>query len=421
MFCSTLHSRRKSFFIIIPLLLIGIFNIAAMEKQENQEDIESKNDSGAPILYKELKKLLPECIKKYETFLKNEKIIDENEVTNPLSYIQKIMPQLNNEKKSFHLIVGDIHASPSFHFHLISWLMQKEWLNKDFKIIKANLHIDFLGDIADYGPIGAECWRTILLMKLQNWQEVNIIRGNHERKRSNPYPEDFKLSLNEKFGLDMGPQIYPLFLKLWTLLPSALCIGDDLVLCHGGLPCTYQNKEYFLSDSFIKAVNDVKTTIAISPQDACGLAWNDCCGDDKCILSTRGENTPSVGTEICEDFRKKCNKKILCKGHQHNAVIMWEKKHYKEYVMLTQKGLSTESCCEFNQKILKSFENIPQFTFDLNALQNDKTFFGVFTFSIFAASYLISNDLCIPVIEQENNISQRLTIFHDKQSSYMNL
>lgn len=124
---------------------------------------------------------------------------------------------------------GDIHA-------LVSWI---DWLNKngylrDFKIIRPDTTIVFLGDYTDRGMYGVEVLYTMLRLKLENPDRVLMVRGNHE-----------DVSLAARYGfIAEGRGKYPRdfdpkkVMRLYDFLPPVLYLGceSNFLQCnHGGM------------------------------------------------------------------------------------------------------------------------------------------------------------------------------------------
>lgn len=78
------------------------------------------------------------------------------------------------------LMIGDIHSS----FHALMDIMYKNmhmFINDSFQMVP-KYHIFFLGDIVSRGPYNLELIYFILKLKINNFDRVHIINGNHEDK-----------------------------------------------------------------------------------------------------------------------------------------------------------------------------------------------------------------------------------------------
>jgi hypothetical protein len=124
---------------------------------------------------------------------------------------------------------GDIHA-------VVTWL---EWLNqngylKDFRIIRPDVYMVFLGDYTDRGAYGIEVLYTMLRLKLANPEHVLIVRGNHEDvSLASRY--GFIAEGRAKYGRDFDAKRV---MRLYDFLPVVLYLGceTNVIQCnHGGM------------------------------------------------------------------------------------------------------------------------------------------------------------------------------------------
>ncbi|KKR76191.1 MAG: Serine/threonine-protein phosphatase 2B catalytic subunit A2, partial [Parcubacteria group bacterium GW2011_GWE2_40_8] len=103
-----------------------------------------------------------------------------------------------------------------------------------------------MGDIVDRGFYGAECFYTLLSLKLNNWNNVFILSGNHEIKEMWE-GGGFRDELLVKFG-----EITPLINACFNVLPAALFIGSNnqwIQCCHGGVEPSFDTKQFLQGDS----------------------------------------------------------------------------------------------------------------------------------------------------------------------------
>jgi hypothetical protein len=148
-------------------------------------------------------------------------------------------------------VVGDIHGSvQSLLRILIDLNSNKKLLNDDFTINGKKTYIVFTGDYADRGVYGAEVWYTILKLKLQNWDKVFLLRGNHEVAKQAGLDGFFLFpnvgvtfgELSSKYKQDFK-SLRADFTKTFNYLSIALYIGSPegdkinwIQFCHGGFP-----------------------------------------------------------------------------------------------------------------------------------------------------------------------------------------
>ncbi|MBI3413987.1 MAG: metallophosphoesterase [Verrucomicrobia bacterium] len=124
---------------------------------------------------------------------------------------------------------GDVHSLIAF----VAWLNRQNYL-QEFKIIKPRVWLVFLGDYTDRGMFGVEVLYTLLRLKVENPDNVVLLRGNHE-----------DVSIAARYGfLQEGQMKYgrefnaKKVMRLYDFLPVALFLGsgDDFLQCvHGGM------------------------------------------------------------------------------------------------------------------------------------------------------------------------------------------
>jgi len=213
-------------------------------------------------------------------------------------HVQKLY--LSNPAASTICFIGDIHGS--IHSLLRNLLRLKElgYLSDDFKIIKNNFFIVFNGDFVDRGQYGIEVWYTLMLLKLNNWDKIFLLRGNHETW-SISYLYGLSLESKYKFGEEDGKKIFDSIVALYELLPLALYLGPGkgdketewFVQCsHGGIEIGYNPNKLLTTpkkvfekleefdQQYFDTVKDFcsKTAIAATqekPYCFRGLNWSD--------------------------------------------------------------------------------------------------------------------------------------------------
>ena len=138
------------------------------------------------------------------------------------------------------ILHGDLHGDVRSFLHSLKALEDRGYL-KDFKIIKPNAHMLFLGDYTDRGMYGVEVIYTLMRLKLMNPDNVWLVRGNHE---------DIKMVAKYGF-LHEGKYKYgPAFnqrkvTRIYSFMPVVLYLGceNTYVQCnHGGIEPGYSVK-----------------------------------------------------------------------------------------------------------------------------------------------------------------------------------
>lgn len=77
-------------------------------------------------------------------------------------------------------IHGDMHGDVISLMTFLKYLKDNAYLDNNFRVIKNNFYLLFLGDYTDRGRYGIECVYTILRLQIANPDNVMLIRGNHE-------------------------------------------------------------------------------------------------------------------------------------------------------------------------------------------------------------------------------------------------
>ncbi|KAL7721904.1 Cullin [Entamoeba marina] len=122
------------------------------------------------------------------------------------------------------LIYGDIHGQ------YIDLLHEQD----NEKQIKEKHTTVYLGDYVDRGSMSCEVMITLLCEKVNNPQDIYLLRGNHESKKMTEV-FGFKNECSWKYNI----KIYESFCDLFNLLPLAALLSSpyfgDFFLCHGGI------------------------------------------------------------------------------------------------------------------------------------------------------------------------------------------
>jgi hypothetical protein len=191
---------------------------------------------NAPIPFEVIKAKLTECCDKYLTnkIIKNLLSSQSNQLQQNFIVQKKFL--MNSD--SIICFIGDIHGSWHSLMQILKSLIGKKFLDKTFKIPqdkKNKFFIVFLGDYVDYGLYGVEVLYTLMQLKLDNFDNVFLIRGNHDITSA---CKDFVLELQAKYDQN-NKLLEQQFDKLFNLFPVALYIkssgGNDWIqCCHAG-------------------------------------------------------------------------------------------------------------------------------------------------------------------------------------------
>ena len=182
-------------------------------------------------------------------------------------HIQKL--SLSKKEKQHIIVMGDFHGSIHALIRNIQDLQTLGFFDTEYKLAK-NTYLVFTGDYADRGRYGIEVWYVAMHLKIQNPNQIFLLRGNHETERCAQY-YGFGAELRTKYNQSVEKSMYNLF----EPLPLALyvCAGNDcLQFCHGGIPIS--NKQPFVPVKFL--AQNKTDYLEISDQPVIEqFMWND--------------------------------------------------------------------------------------------------------------------------------------------------
>lgn len=161
--------------------------------------------------------------------------------------------------KSTIIVMGDYHGcAHSLARNILSLL--KDGVIDEEGILRPNHFLIFLGDLADRGFYGIECWALAILLKLKNPTNVIILQGNHECDKiykTGGLAAEFEYKYpNSPSYIDASATIRFGFAFFFSLLPQMCFIGTKsndqapysfVQYCHGGIHtfATPQAQEMF--------------------------------------------------------------------------------------------------------------------------------------------------------------------------------
>lgn len=143
------------------------------------------------------------------------------------------------------IYLGDLHGSVHSLLRNLLHMAEDKLIYNNFRLAPG-IKLVMLGDMTDRGCYGAEVIYLLLRLKLQNLDNVFLLRGNHENAEiTEKY--GFKHELTAKYGDGGGAILYDLFLKFCRTLPLALFVQNSGVVvqcCHGGIEPYYSPVEF---------------------------------------------------------------------------------------------------------------------------------------------------------------------------------
>ncbi len=161
-------------------------------------------------------------------------------------------------KPDTHIIFfGDLHGSIHSLIRDLEKIKDLGYLDDNFKIIKKDTYLIFLGDYIDRGIYGIEVMYTLARLKIANQDKVILVRGNHEdyllapafkKKHTSKEEKDtapsFIDELYLKFDLTQKEEV--MIFRFYETLPVVLYLMcgtekhyDAIQCCHAGLEIGY--------------------------------------------------------------------------------------------------------------------------------------------------------------------------------------
>lgn len=189
------------------------------------------------------------------------------------------------------IVMGDFHGSIHSLIRNLWRLLASGFIDSNFKIVKENSFLVFTGDFVDRGRYSIECLYTLFRLKLANFDEVFLLRGNHENLMiSDQY--GLKTELQIKYGNQVSGRLFKDITNFYRFLPVVLLaeIAEQqpgiLHFSHGGF--SYNVNEKKLAHSPIKLLKSTATFEKLSEKEALGYMWSDFHQLDETIASDRG-------------------------------------------------------------------------------------------------------------------------------------
>ncbi len=172
-----------------------------------------------------------------------------------LAYVRKLVLKPGNEI----YCVGDIHGCIGSLVRNI-WIWRCSGLLDDNFKVASGKYILFLGDYVDYGSNSIHVLYTLLKLKLHNWDQIVLCRGNHE---SALMSSRFKcLATLQKLYPEAGQKLWAsCVINCFNILPFAVYIGIKgnekfIQCCHGGLEPGYNPKAFLASTSYFESLHN---------------------------------------------------------------------------------------------------------------------------------------------------------------------
>jgi hypothetical protein len=295
-----------------------------------------------------------------------------------------LLQKVEINKNSRTLFVGDFHSSFESLFNMIE--NNKEMFindgdNKPTFKLKDNCYIFFLGDIIDRGPFSIELLFFIMVIKIINFNNVYIIRGNHEDTGSSAFKEEYSTESKEQLYTKKDKEIF--INVLFSLLPSCIYLYNGkkpggikkwIHLSHGAFNPKYIKdtaiKDYLLNDELKYFILEEDIDISNSNNDF--FKWGDfyLTYENQSLEDIDKNGRQMIGHNYTQEYCK--NNNILCiiSGHQdfENILIMpTDIKTHVESIINNKMYKSRINNIEYENEYFRMIFNIMDyFNIDIN-------------------------------------------------------
>ena len=176
------------------------------------------------------------------------------------------------------MLIGDIHGNLDA-LEFVTRMREKLGYKK----------ILFLGDYVDRGMQGTEVLTKLFQLKLEEPENVFLLRGNHETIDMNIYYGFFEeIGFDRDFLLDIG--------RTYERMPVAAVISGHTFCVHGG-------------------INGTENIDTITKEGAFPYLWNDPSERPGMITSSRGSTVREFGPDIVDGFLERNGLKRIIRGH----------------------------------------------------------------------------------------------------------
>lgn len=133
---------------------------------------------------------------------------------------------------------GDTHGCIHSLLRTLKRLKDQKIINDQFKIIKPNTYLMYLGDCVDKGCYGLEVLYTLMRLKVANPDNVILVRGNHEDAHINKLTTP--IGFDDELAQKQFKNRHRLY-RLYDTMPPIVYLGSGseknrayLMCCHGG-------------------------------------------------------------------------------------------------------------------------------------------------------------------------------------------
>ncbi|KAK8693871.1 hypothetical protein V6N13_071438 [Hibiscus sabdariffa] len=175
------------------------------------------------------------------------------------------------------------------------------------------MYIDylFLGDYVDRGQHSLETITLLLALKIENPDNVHLIRGNHEASDINAL-FGFRIECIERMGENDGIWAWTRFNQLFNCLPLAALIEKKIICMHGGIGRSIHSVEQI--ERLERPITmDVGSIVLMD------LLWSDPTENDSIEglrPNARGPGLVTFGPDRVAEFCKRNKLQLIIRAHE---------------------------------------------------------------------------------------------------------
>ena len=219
-----------------------------------------------------------------------------------LTIISDVKEKIKSQGPVINVIGDEVYFIGDIHGDIRSFNKIKKFLLN----MHSNEKAIFLGDYVDRGGYSLEVSTGLFKLFIEMENQIIFLRGNHESYPVN-YLYGFYDELRKRFGGKVGP-LYEAFNDLFSYLPIAAIVNNEVLALHGGIPNTTTNIEDFS--------NIPKGQKEISNPTLLQILWNDPSEEIRGWMpSPRGDGIYLFGEEPFRKFMERNGLKFLIRAH----------------------------------------------------------------------------------------------------------
>ncbi|MHA1339487.1 MAG: metallophosphoesterase [Promethearchaeota archaeon] len=236
-----------------------------------------------------------------EEFIRENAILNTEQIIEVLNKVNKILEKESNlieipPSKLYFL--GDTHGNLELSIHAIKHIYPAEYSThtRFDKII-------FLGDFVDRGLYSLENVNFLMSMKSKYPDRIILIRGNHETEEISR-----RYGFYEAVLRNYNPEVFKLYIKIFSELPLAILTWNKIFAVHGGIPEGLEN----LGD-----INGLDNEVDPTDRIIFQILWNDPIEREGWFYNNfRGKYSRRFGRKATNYFMEKHGIKLILRAHE---------------------------------------------------------------------------------------------------------